>query len=125
VRDFQTIYLSGEQLRYDDPRRTVATPAAFQRAMALLEEVPVFGIVERFAESVKLFEQRLAHLFPQIKWQDVRVNVTGESLAALDDIRRELGDDLYNAVETANRYDLALYQSAVELFASKSYALSA
>jgi hypothetical protein len=124
VRDFQSIYLSGEQLRYDDPRRARATPAAFQRALALIEDIPAFGLVERFAESVELFEQRLGHIFPNVKWREVRVNVTGEALAGLDDIRRELGDELYGALEAANRYDLALYQSATELFASKRLALS-
>jgi hypothetical protein len=124
VRDFQTIYLSGEQLRYDDPRRAVATTSAFRRAMTLLEDLPVFGLVERFAESVGVLEQRLAHLFPQIKWREVRVNVTESTLGSLEEIESELGSMLYGELEAANRYDLALYEAANVLFNSKRLALT-
>lgn len=123
IRDFQTIYLSGEQCRYEDPRHVVATGSAFARATALLEEMPVFGIVEHFAESIRLFGNRLKHVFPQIRWREAHENVTGSWLGTLEAIRTELGDDLYLQLENSNASDLALYKRAMQTFEQRQLQL--
>lgn len=120
VRNFQVVYLSGEQLRYEDPRKVVVTEEAFRRAVVLLEQAPFFGIVERFADSVRLFERCLKDEFPEIKWLEKSENTTGTQLSTLNEIRAELGEELYAELEDANRYDRRLYERANELFLERS-----
>jgi hypothetical protein len=116
IRDFQTLYISGEQLIYDDPRRATATSANFSMALAILESLAAFGIVEQFADSNEQFQRRLSHIFPEIRWREARENVTGGTLQTLESIRGEIGDGLFDQLREANTYDLTLYAKAVKLF---------
>jgi hypothetical protein len=119
VRDFQTIYISGEQLRYEDPRRATATAATFSRALTILESLPAFGIVEQFADSVEQFQRRLKHVFPEILWRETHENVTGGALQTLESIKAEVGESLFEQLTAANLYDLALYEKASAIFAER------
>jgi hypothetical protein len=116
VRDFQTIYISGEQLRYEDPRCATASAANFSRALTILESLPAFGIVEQFADSVGQFQSRFSHIFPEVRWREAHENVTGGTLQSLDAIREEIGEEIFTELQEANAYDLALYAKAVALF---------
>lgn len=115
-RDFQTLYLSGEQLRYEDPRKARVDRNAFLRAIAFIEQLDVFGIVERFGDSVQQYRARLGHVFPELAWRELHENVTGSSLATLDEIESALGGELYERLVAANAYDIALYTKALEIF---------
>lgn len=117
--DFQTLYLSGEQLRYERPAAARPDRPAFLRAMALVEQMDVFGIVERFADSVAQFRRRLQHVFPEISWREVRENVTEPSLGTLEEIEDALGADLYKRLLAANAFDMALYRRALEIFEAR------
>lgn len=119
-RDFQTLHLSGEQLRYENPRHARPDRNAFLRAVALLESLEVFGIVERFNESVAQFGRRLEHVFPEIAWRETRENVSESGLGTLEEIEAALGGDLYERLVTANAYDMALYERALEFFESRA-----
>lgn len=117
--DFQTLYLSAEQLRFEDPRAARADRLAFLRATELIEQLNVFGIVERFGESVAQYSSRLAHLFPEIAWREVHENVTGAELGTLEEIEAALGPEIYQRLVEANGYDLALYNRALQIFESR------
>lgn len=119
VRDFQSIYLSGEQLRYEDPRNVRMDDNAFRRALALLDEAPVFGVVERFADSVRHFTTALQPLFPEIRWRESQENATGGHLGSREAIRDELGAEIFAALEEANGYDTLLWKRANELLTSR------
>lgn len=123
VRDFQTLYLSGEHLRYEDPRDAVASSQAYARALGILGDLPVFGIVERFGDSVRQFNDRLKHVFPQIQWREAHENVTEPWLGTLDAIRAEIGNSLYDELEACNAFDLSLYKTATSLFEANATAI--
>lgn len=116
INNFQTLYLSGDQIRFDDPTLARAERGTFLRATTTLEGLYAFGIVERFSESLALFEHHLKRVFPTIAWREVRENVGAPGLTSLEEIKDELGDDLYARLEAHNAYDLALYDRANKLF---------
>jgi hypothetical protein len=116
IANFQTIYLSGEQHRYEEPGVVSANARVFERSLAVLEDVAVFGIVERFEESIDRFEQKFNGIFPELQWHPRRENTTGSSLSTLAEIREKLGDELYLRLEQENEFDLELYRRAHILF---------
>lgn len=117
MRNYQTIYLSGAPLTNADPMKAVATEADFLRAIRLLEDVAAFGIVERFAESLLLFSRTLSSNFPQIKWRHTRENVSRlEGPIRGDEIRAELGPELYEQLCAQNSYDIKLFEKASTFF---------
>lgn len=118
-KDFQTLYLSSEQLRFEDSQKARPNKSQFTRAIDVIEGLDIFGIVERFADSMQLFRKRLKHAFPEIRWRDIRENATGNWLGTLEEIQSELGRDLYEQLLHANRYDLALYERAVQIFGER------
>jgi hypothetical protein len=124
IRNFQTVYLSGERFLHAPGVRILASDAAFERALTLLHNAPIFGIVERFPESARMFEEFLRPFFPQIRFTDIRVNTTETSLTTLEEIRDALGADLYAELEANNEYDLALYSRAQSIFFERQKALT-
>ncbi len=119
LRNFQTIYLSGARFRLN-PGQSIDASNEIGAALDFLKTVPVFGIVERFTESIRRFQVMLQSNFPQIRWFEARENSTSSDLASFADIRRELGESLFRRLEEENRYDLELYEAALEIFESSA-----
>jgi hypothetical protein len=94
----------------------VVSPEIYERAQTFLSELPVFGLVERFGESLQLFAQYFEPLFPEIRWIEVQANTTDSTLNTLEDIRHALGAELYAELEHANRFDLQLYEYGAARF---------
>ncbi len=111
IRNYQVRYLSGN-FHAEDVERQLPL------AKAQLEDA-VFGIVERYEESMIVFEQALVGDYPAIDLTAPPQNVSrdGETTLErrLEDIRGELGD-VYDQLLAHNREDLALYAWALEQF---------
>lgn len=94
---------------------------AFARSLAML------GLVERFDESMVLFEEALRPHFPRINLSCVALNV-GQSVAEsrgerVRKLREALGEAGFERLETANAPDLRLYAGVVEEFDRRFAAL--
>jgi len=89
-------------------------------AKEFVASVPLLGFVDRFDESMILFEYALRPLIPGIdmsyRMQNVgqKAGSTGEDRLAL--LRKEIGEELFAQLAERNRYDLDLYDYARELF---------
>lgn len=87
------------------------------RAFEAVAMLPFVGIVERYTESVQLFQHGLQDAFPGISLKPVRINVTDNSNqdleARLSAIHTALGGKLYDELVDANSEDLRLYSLAV------------
>jgi GT2 family glycosyltransferase len=117
ISNFQTVHLSGEQIASGQRSEPlVVSPEIYERAQTFLSELPVFGLVERFGESLQLFAQYFEPLFPEIRWIEVQANTTDSTLNTLEDIRHALGAELYAELEHANRFDLQLYEYGAARF---------
>lgn len=109
LRNFQTRYLAGQAARQPGYKTTRQT---FQAALDFLTREPYTGVVERYADSMVLFEEALGGRFPALdlayRPQNMtRSSLSEESLDWLDDLGA-LRDELIDK----NSYDLALYQVA-------------
>lgn len=93
----------------------------YRLASRFVAENPCVGLVERFDESMVLFEESLRPAFPGIDLTYVKQNVTESHrkeplVAKLEKIRQEIGDDTYDLLVRKNSYDLKLYDQVKSLF---------
>lgn len=120
LRDYQVIHLSHASFRVAGVSEAVARREDLLEVRHFLRSLRFFGLVRRFEESCRGFEACYGRTFRALKMRAVRENAsTDESLsetAALKLARDELGEATYMRLVEANRFDLALYATAVQLF---------
>lgn len=107
IKNFQTRYLAGAR------SRSIGVGREHLRAAldVLSAERVAFGMVERFDESMVVFEERLRPVFPEIDLSYVVRNYRRDGLLEKRKtaLQRELGDDLYQRAVADNVYDIELH----------------
>jgi hypothetical protein len=85
-------------------------------ATGTLNRLPVVGVVDEFAESVRQFTAWLSPHFPGLDLQPVHRNRGDGPASSLDDrlqtFRERIGADLFGRLERENALDLELYRLA-------------
>jgi len=87
----------------------------FERACDFLKNVEMLGFVDRFDESMVLFESFLKEYFPDLDMAYIPQNVNQGFQPIekrLEILKNGLGGDLYHAFVNCNKNDLALYETA-------------
>lgn len=108
-----------------DPRfnRFEITQKDFELAVQNLKELPFFGLVERFDDSLKLLSQHLTNIGIHITTDYQVKNSTKHRekpmADKLDSLRENIGDDIWSQIVSRNHWDLELYKAAQELFESR------
>jgi hypothetical protein len=115
VANYQTLLLSGAQPD-DEGVMPRVDETILEDALAFLGNLPAFGIVERFDQSLDALRAWLAPVFPQIDWTSPPVRGDDIELATVEQIRENLGEETYARLLAANAYDMRLYEAAVRLF---------
>jgi hypothetical protein len=90
-----------------------------ERSMLAMEKLPFVGVVEQFTRSLGLLEEWLASEgFIGIRLKPVEHNVTRERDVnieeKLDEIKFQLGSDIYDMLLIANLDDYKVYEKAQE-----------
>ena len=120
IRNYQTLHLSTALEGPGDPRKVLADDSDLKDAMEYINSIPVFGLVEKFNDSLELFKKWLSPFFPSLIFYAVKVNSTarsGESFTErIASIRVSLGERLWERVNQENVLDVALYEFAVKKF---------
>ncbi len=118
IRNIQTIFLAGSgphpaemMHKYNRAHNTVLTS-------------PLIGIVDRYDESMVIFETYLRDYFPNIDLSYVRKNITDQNLdqpisEKVDSLLSEVGSDLASLIKKNNMFDIKLYDTARELLDEK------
>jgi hypothetical protein len=113
LRNYQATYLLG---LHDHSEPLALDHDTFLAAESRLAQLPAVGVVERYAESMVVLEQRLLPLLPAIDLASPRQNVTTDWVedgldSTVDAVLDKLGDLRSSALQ-ANQYDVALYEQA-------------
>jgi hypothetical protein len=122
IQSYQTLFLSDDFQSTERDHGPVigVTYAHFAQAIARMHQLPVFGLVERFEESVARMSRHLRRRFPELTLQARRVNSSDDRAVAmadrLRDIEAALGSQRYARLVGANEADLELYNHASSLF---------
>lgn len=110
IRDFQTRFLAGGVVRHGQDPLSAGDVASARQRMA---DGALFGIVERYDESMVVLEAALRPLFPQIDLACVPQNIGRGTAHEKVSVRDQLGDQ-WEEVVAHNAQDLALHSRAVE-----------
>ena len=108
-RNYQAWMLAGghEAPEDDASLRFAATNA--------LNRLPVVGVVDEFAESVRQFTEWLSPHFPDLDLRPVHENRSEPGKSSIDQrvrtLRDRIGDELFERLERENEADFELYQS--------------
>ena len=82
-------------------------------AKEFLSAIPMLGLVERFDESMVLFEDCLSAYFPNIdlsyKPQNIGQHQDEDRMERVHRLKEEIGDETYNLLLSKNQEDLELY----------------
>ncbi|MEM9773000.1 MAG: sulfotransferase family 2 domain-containing protein [Chloroflexota bacterium] len=118
MKNFQTIYLAS---REKDMRSAKATEQDLQTAVSRLRNPQnSWGVVEYFDESMLELQAKLKNHFGPLELKIVPQNVSqnrDQNLnVRLDNLRNNLGSELWGRLILENNFDLQLYNLAKEKF---------
>ncbi|MCB1756160.1 MAG: hypothetical protein KDJ38_11590, partial [Gammaproteobacteria bacterium] len=121
IEEFQVIKFANKGSSSHTANMKLPDGRLLANAKEFIHSLPCFGIVERFNESIDLFERALPAEFPRIKFEkSVRANSLQDPSLSLDEkyeaVHQELGDELFQQVILRNQMDIKLYHYALGLF---------
>lgn len=120
IEEYHTLRLANQQYHGRQPNGMYREDELLQFAKKFIDDLPCFGLVEQFYESLIRYKFFFASAFPEFKPYSVKSNVSQKNNLGLSDrlelIRFELGDELYQEVLDRNRMDIEIYEYAVKRF---------
>ena len=115
VRDYQTYYMGGRPV-YE--AKSAVSFRTLNSAVENLSNLSCVGVVDRYDESMVVFETVLRRFFPDIDLSYIKQNVTKPRLgkkvdleSKVDDVLKRLGKHR-SEILSNNSYDLCLYRAA-------------
>lgn len=117
IRSFQVRYCSG------GIKRAVIDQSDFDKAVTSLQNTPLVGIVEKYDESMVIYEEALKPYFPEIDLAYIPQNMGERRKVAIEDriekVTNQLTNETSKLLLANNQYEIALYDYATELFAKR------
>ena len=118
IRNLQTVFLAGAN------HHTNHLDKKFGLAMETLSNSPLVGVVDRYDESMIVFEEYLRKIFPNIDLSYIRKNVTETNRKAsviekVDAFFNNFDESMQEKIKQKNEYDLKLYTKANQLLDEK------
>lgn len=109
IRNIQTIFLSGE-----GTRSNMSIEERFGIAMNTLNNSNLIGVVDRYDESMVVFEEHLKAYVPDIDLSYIRKNVTDNNIEAsveekANKVLSQLDSETQRLVKEKNELDMKLY----------------
>lgn len=112
MKNFQVVFLTKSDNSL--PATNDDLTLAFDR----IKNIEIFGVTDRFDESLVVAEERLKQIFQNIDLSYVRKNVSADRPTSLADrinhAREQIGDSLMAELEENNDLDIKLYEFAKE-----------
>jgi len=113
MKNFQVRFLATK------PPRVHAEPKDVETVFERLKECTIVGVVDRMDESLLLAEEKLGSFFGKIDFSYVKQNVSKERQVSLNDrlenIRMEIGNNIFSDLKNVNDLDYQLYTRANEI----------
>lgn len=124
ARSFQTLFMSDDDALRETPEvPSVVTPAHFESARRRIDGLEMFGLVERFEESVAIFDRVLRSKFPDLDLLPHVENASPGKAELLETrlthIADALGERRYQRVIRTNEADLELWHHAMAQFEAR------
>jgi hypothetical protein len=117
--NYQTHYCSRRKQEQND---RIVTPNELQQAIQNLQNCAIVGLVESYADFLKIARQKLKNYYPKITLEYQYLNTTSlqfDRALTLEKIQNnlklKLGEKLVNILEANNQLDYQLYEIAQQI----------
>jgi hypothetical protein len=117
--NYQTHYCSRSKQEQND---RIVTPNELQQAINNLQNCAIVGVVEGYADFLKIAQQKLKNYYPQITLKYQYLNTTRSQVdqAATtekiqNNLKLKLGEKLVSILEAGNQLDYQLYKIAQKI----------
>lgn len=102
-------------------RTLIGDPNVFDFALENFRKLDFIGVVEKLSECIKVYQRMYGEAIPEFRYEGISArNVTGRidlsTEEQLKEIAKELGPDLFQALQNKNAHDIALYEIALGKF---------
>ncbi len=105
------------------PNREIINCSEIEEIEQRVQRMSMLGLVDRFDESMVLFEDVLKEYFPRIDLSYIEQNIGQERGLALEDklmkLEAEIGEDTYKVLIQKNQHDIKLYEFAMKEFQNR------
>lgn len=116
IEDFQVLHLANRGYKQKNPSNSLDNEGLLNNARKLIMEAGVFGLVDRYAESLRLMRRRLQSGFPDLRIAEFHENsLQARSSSLTDRIKAILGDldeCSRDMLVLRNQLDFRLYEYA-------------
>ena len=123
IANFQVSRLSNEQYNNVVQRLHRYNHGLLPAACRFIDSLPFVGLVEKFSESLQLLDQCVRSRFPDLVVKEHRENVTDASTKSveqrIEELRKDIGNDLFDELCVRNRLDMQLYSYALGRFVTQ------
>lgn len=120
IEDFQVMHLANRSYSHSAPAPNIGDERLLGNARKFISDAGYFGIVDRYNDSLKIFEARLAGHFPELKFKEFHENRLQEQDATLDAKIRTIMDSLDKSgrdnLIVHNLLDFRFYEYALSHF---------
>ena len=120
IKNYQVIHLSDTSFRGENILDVSASLDDLDQAKCFIQNLPVYGLVEKFNDSILKYENFLGKYFKGINLLNIRLNSMFDFNNDIDNqlknIQNELGFSAYNKLNDFNVLDLSLYEYAQNNF---------
>ncbi len=120
IENFQTLRLAVTDGSSRRPKGSSSDNELIDTACNLIDQLPAFGLVERFDESVSWMQNVYEGTFPQLELKPVAANVIQKNVNSMT-VRHKaildlIGSELFDQLVLRNQMDIQVYQYALGRF---------
>ena len=120
IEDFQAVHFANRGYKSRRPSSDLDDEALLDNAKQFLRSLPLFGIVERYNESMERMQKKWGELFPELSFAVFHANVLqepGQSLPQkIAKLRATLEPEMFSELVLRNQMDLRLFEYASAAF---------
>jgi hypothetical protein len=108
--------------------RSPVTADELQMAIEVIQSISLLGLVEKFDESMVMFEEVLCQYFPSIDMSYKTQNINQDKKTSQEDriirLQEEIGDEVYQLLLSNNQKDIELYSTVIREFDKRKNTVS-
>lgn len=120
IEEFQCIRIGNDDSSRVKPVNQLTDEQILNNAKKVLKDLPAFGLVDRFDESMEKFNTAYGSEFPELEFHNVERNTTQSTRLTVQErfekMEGEIGKELFDELILRNQLDIKLYQYACGLF---------
>lgn len=123
IKNYQVIHLSCCDENIDNFQDNIVSQNNLHEAVDILQNMPLFGLVNEFQKSCKMFTDAYKKIFPSFELFNVSLNQSSlrspPDFFMIELIKQKIGVSSYNKLIDKNELDLELLKIANILFFNK------